>query len=218
MDDIEVILVDDHVIVRDGLKAVIERKAKDIKVVGEASNGDELLKMARRSSPDVYVMDISMPVLNGIETTRRVIKRFPKSRIIILSVHDEKNFVEKALKAGAKGYILKESATEEVIHAIREVHKDRFYLSPKVSKFIVKGFLGKRNHYEQHEEMVVLTEREREVLQLIAEGFSSKEIAGKLKLSLNTVHVHRNHLLQKLDVHKQADLIRYALKEGIASL
>jgi DNA-binding NarL/FixJ family response regulator len=126
--------------------------------------------------------------------------------------------VEKSLKCGAKGYLLKDYATEEVVRAIREVYKRRVFLSPNVSKYIVQGFLGKRYSYKQNEKMVDLTRREREILQLIAEGFTNKEISVRLNISLNTAHVHRNNIMQKLDIHKQADLIRYAIREGITKL
>ena len=215
---IEVILADDHVIVREGIKAAIEGQAKDIEIIAEASNGEEVLNMAKNNPADIYVLDIAMPILNGIETSARLIKMDPKSRVIILSVHDEKIFVENALRSGAKGYILKESQTSEVIHAIRQVYRNRFYLCPAVSKYIVKGFLGKKNNYGSLEKTVELTQREREILQLVSEGFSNKEIAKRLRLSLNTVHVHRNNIMFKLDIHKQAGLIRYALKEGICQI
>ena len=215
---IEVILADDHAVVRDGIKAVVERKGQDIKIVGEASNGKEVLEMAKSKPADVYVLDVAMPILNGIETTERLRKIDKNCKIIILSVHDDRSFVEKALKYGAHGYILKESATEEIIQAIREVYTDKYFLSPKISKFIVDGYLGKRYHYEPNKNVIDLTKREREILQLIAEGFTNKEIATQLKLSLNTVHVHRNNLMKKLGIHRQADLVRYALKEGITHL
>jgi DNA-binding NarL/FixJ family response regulator len=215
---IEVILADDHAIVREGIKAAMETKTRDISIVGEASSGDEVLKMAKNIPADVYILDISMPILNGIETSLRLLKRYPKSKIIILSVHDEKNFVEKALKCGAKGYILKECAIEELIRGIRDVYSNKVYLCSKISKIIVQGFLGKRRNYESGEKTTELTEREREILQLIAEGFSNKEMAMRLGLSLNTVHVHRNNIIRKLDIHRQAELVRYALKEGISEL
>ncbi|MCK4395702.1 response regulator transcription factor [candidate division WOR-3 bacterium] len=215
---IKVILADDHPVVRDGIKFIINRKGTDIAIIGEASNGSEVLDMAKEDPADVYVIDISMPILNGIETTERLIKLEPQSKVIILSIHDSRIFVEKALKSGARGYILKESVTEEVINAIREVYKGRFFLSPGVSKFVVQGFLGKRHGYKKYQKIVSLTRREREILQLIAEGFTNKETARKLNLSLNTVHVHRKNIMEKLDIHKQADLIRYALKEGISNL
>lgn len=215
---IKVILADDHPVVRDGIKFIINRKGTDIAIIGEASNGSEVLDMAKEDPADVYVLDISMPILNGIETTERLIKLEPQSKVIILSIHDSRIFVEKALKSGARGYILKESVTEEVINAISEVYRGRFFLSPGVSKFVVQGFLGKKHGYKKYQKIVSLTRREREILQLIAEGFTNKETARKLNLSLNTVHVHRKNIMEKLDIHKQADLIRYALKEGISNL
>ena len=215
---IKVLLADDHPVVRDGLRSVIDKKAEDIKIIGEASNGNDVLEMSKKNQVDIYVLDISMPILNGIETTDRLIKMNPDSKIIILSIHDSHIFVEKALKSGARGYILKESATEEVIHAIREVYKGRFFLSPAISKFIVKGFIGKMQGYRRYEKPVNLTQREREILQLIAESFTNKETARKLNISLYTVQVHRRNIMQKLGIHKHADLIRYAIKEGISKL
>lgn len=215
---IKVLLTDDHPIVRYGLKSAIERNCKDIKVVGEASNGKEVLEIAKEKHVDIYILDISMPILNGIETAMRLRKVDPKSKVIILSIHDKRVFVERALKSGARGYILKESATEEVIRAIREVHMGRFYLSPAISSFIVNGFLSKVHGPTISEEIVNLTKREREILKFIAEGFTNKEIARKIDLSLYTVHVHRKNIMQKLDIHKRADLVRYAIKEGISKL
>lgn len=215
---IRVIIADDHSVAREGVKAVIGREGKDIEVIGEASNGNDALKMAKNNPADIYILDISMPILNGIETTHRLIKMNPKSKIIILSIHDNRTFVEKALKYGAKGYVLKENAIEEIIQAIRQVYSNGFFLSPKVSKFIVQGFLGKRYNYAEYKKTVHLTQKEREILQLIAEGFINKEMARQLNLSLNTVHVHRNNIMRKLDIHRQANLVRYALKEGISQL
>jgi len=215
---IEVIIGDDHNIVREGIKEVIERKAKDIKVIGEASNGNEILNLAKTKPADVYIIDITMPILNGIETTDRLVRMNPKSKIIILSMHNNRNLIEKAFKYGAKGYILKESDVEEVIHAIREVYMNRFFLSSKISKFVVHSFLGKKHSSKAVKILGQLTRREREILQLIGEGFDDKEIAIKLNVSLHTAHAHRKSIMRKLDIHKQADLIRYALKEGICKL
>ncbi|TES94450.1 MAG: response regulator transcription factor [Candidatus Cloacimonadota bacterium] len=215
---IRVILADDHPVVRDGIKSIVDRRGTNIEIIGEVSNGKELLEMAKENPADVYVIDITMPILNGLETTKRLIKMEPRSKVIILSIHDSRIFVEKALESGAKGYVLKEDTTEDVIHAIQEVYSGRFFLSPGVSKFVVHGFLGKIHGYKRYKKIVNITKREREILQLIAEGFTNKEIASKLKRSLNTVHVHRNNIMQKLDIHKQADLIRFAIKEGISKL
>jgi DNA-binding NarL/FixJ family response regulator len=177
-----------------------------------------VLEFARKNPVDVYILDISMPILNGIETTIKLIKTNPDNRIIILSIHDSRSFVEKALYCGARGYLLKVNAVDDVIHAIHEVHKGRFFLSSSISKYIVNGFLSDLQKREINENLVRLTGREREVLQLIAEGFTNKEIASNLNLALNTVHVHRKNIMQKLDIHKHAGLIRYAIKEGIIKL
>jgi len=215
---ITVMIADDHPIVRDGIKSIVEREAHNIKIIAEVSNGKEVLKIAKENPADIYIIDISMPILNGIETTERLLGLEPNSKVIILSIHDSRIFVEKALKSGARGYILKEDATETIIQAIKDIHNGKYYLSPGVSKYIVHGFLGKLSRHRKHKEIVCLTKREREIIQLIAEGFTNKDIARKLNISLNTAHVHRNNIMQKLDIHKQADLIRYAIKEGISNL
>lgn len=215
---IKVVLADDHAVVREGIKAILERKGKDIVITGEVSNGKEVIEIAKTNPADVYIIDISMPILNGIETTDRLLKMDPHNKVVILSMHDERSFVEKAFRYGARGYLLKECATEEVIHAIHEVYQGQYYISPKISKFIIQGFLNERSNSISGEKEKSLTRREREVLQLIAEGFSNKEIAKQLKISLNTAHIHRNNIMRKLDIHKQADLVRYAIKEGLTSL
>jgi two-component system response regulator NreC len=215
---IKVILADDHAVVRDGVKAVIERKGKDIKIIGEAASGKDVLMMAKRSPADVYVLDISMPELNGIETTDRLKKLNPENKIIILSMHDGLAYVEKALQAGAEGYILKKGATEEVIHAIREVYKGERYLSPRVAKYVIQGFLENKRDANSDKPFSRLTRREREVLQLIAEGLSTKEIARNLDISTNTAHVHSNNIMQKINIHNRTELAHYALKEGVIYL
>lgn len=215
---IKVILADDHAVVRDGVKAVIERKGKDIKIIGEAASGKDVLMMAKRSPADVYVLDISMPELNGIETTDRLKKLNPENKIIILSMHDGLAYVEKALQAGAEGYILKKGATEEVIYAIREVYKGERYLSPRVAKYVIQGFLENKRDANSDKPFSRLTRREREVLQLIAEGLSTKEIARNLDISTNTAHVHSNNIMQKINIHNRTELAHYALKEGVIYL
>ncbi|MFA5161987.1 MAG: response regulator transcription factor [Elusimicrobiales bacterium] len=216
---IKLAIADDHSVVRDGIRAALERKAPDITITGEASNGKELLDMVQANPDlaDVFLIDISMPLLNGVETTRRLLRTRSKSKVVMLSMHDDSPSVEKALKAGARGFIVKLSNSDEIIQAVREVNAGRFYLCPKVSKYVVQGFLG-QGPMPAPSSLPTLTPKEREVLQLIAEGYSSKEIAAEFGLSLNTVHVHRNNIMRKLDIHKQAELIRYALKEGITHL
>jgi two-component system response regulator NreC len=216
--NIKVIVGDDHTLVRDGIRAVIDNMGEEIEIVGEASNGKEVLEMAKKTPADVYILDISMPILNGIETIDRLIKMNPRNKIIILSMHDDKTLVEKSLKSGAKGYLLKKNSAEEMIDAIREVHAGKFFLSPDISKYIVQGFLGKGSDERYYRGGPGLTRREREILQLIAEGSTNKDVARELSLSINTVNFHRKNMMKKLDIHNQADLVRYALKEGISEL
>jgi len=216
---IRVIIADDHPVVRDGLRLTIERSTKDIVVVGEASDGMEVLRMARTTPTDVYILDITMPNMNGIETARELLKRSPTSKIIILSLHDTKAMVEEALAAGAQGYLTKEMATRNVVEAVTEVHAGRCYLCPKIAHFVVEaGLMGKKRLRKRGVITAILTGQERKVLQLIAEGHSNKEIAALLDLSVNTVRVHRNSVMVKLNIHKQAALVRYAIKAGIAKL
>jgi len=215
---IKVLIADDHPLVREGLRHIINKSSSIMEIIAEASNGEEVLNIARKRRVDVFILDIGMPVLNGIETTARLKAMNSENKVIILSVHDSQTLVDRALKNGARGYILKDNAPEEVIQAIQEVHKGRFFLSPTVTKFIVDGFINRLNRRRGDETTVLLTSREKEILQLISEGFTNKEIAAKLHLSLNTVNVHRKNLMNKLGMHKHADLIRYAIKEGISKL
>ncbi|MGA2748200.1 MAG: response regulator transcription factor [Verrucomicrobiota bacterium] len=216
---IRVIIADDHPLVRDGLRLAIERSGKNITIVGEASDGMEVLEFARTKPSDVFVLDITMPKLNGIETTRELLKKSPNAKIIILSLHDTRAIVEEALTAGARGFLTKETVTRTVVDAVAEVHAGRIYLCPAIAHFIVEaGFLGKRKLSGRGGARVELTGQERKVLQLIAEGHSTKEIAAMLDVSVNTIHAHRNQVMAKLNIHKQADLIRYAIKAGIAKL
>jgi two-component system, NarL family, response regulator NreC len=209
---IKVILADDHSIVRDGIKAVVEKKGDSIQIIGEAANGLEVLKLASAKPADVYVLDISMPHLNGIETACRLLARDPQAKIIMLSMHDDRTFVERSLRSGAKGYILKETATLEIVEGIHEVHMGRYYLTPKISSYLVEYFLEKE---PEQQAVSVLSSRERGILQMYAEGATSKEIAAQLELSLHTIHVHKNNIMKKLNIHRQADMIKFALKEGI---
>ena len=218
---IRVVIADDHPVVRDGLRLTIERSGKDIVVVGEASDGMEVLAMAKgRTTPaDVFILDIIMPNLNGIETARELLKESPAAKVIILSLHDTKGMVEEALAAGARGYLTKEMATRNVVEAVTEVHAGRYYLCPMIAHFVVEaGLMVKKVSRKRGGAPVTLTGQERKVLQLIAEGHSNKEIAAMLDLSVSTIHNHRNSVMAKLNLHKQADLVHYAIKAGIAKL
>ncbi len=216
--NINVVLADDHHLVREGLKSLLQRLSPDIRVVGEASNGKEAFELAKKGIAELFVFDIGMPVLNGIEATAKVTKLSKKNKVIILSMYDDRTFLEKALKSGAKGYILKDGAGDELIYAIQEVSKGRYFISPKLSRYMVNGFVRKGLKRPGPDARDPLSAKEKEVLQLIAEGRSDKEIASHMKISANTVHVHRTNIMHKLDLHKQTDLVRYALKEGLTQL
>jgi DNA-binding NarL/FixJ family response regulator len=216
---IRVVIADDHPVVRDGLQMAIQRSAKDVIVAGEASDGNGVLKIAGTMPVDVFILDITMPNLNGIETTRQLLKSFPRAKIVMLSLHDTRVMVEEALALGARGFLTKEMATRTVVDAVSEVYAGRFYICPSITHFVVEGrLLGKKVSRKRGATAVTLTGRERMVLQLIAEGSSSKEVAAKLGLSGNTIHSHRSHVMAKLNLHKQSDLIHYAIKAGIAKL
>lgn len=216
---IRVIIADDHAVIRDGIKAALAGKENDIEIVAEACNGKELLDTADHTPADVYIIDISMPVLNGIEATERLLRKQPNAMVVMLSMHDSANFLDKCIKAGARGYLVKENAIDEILQAIREVHMGRFYVCSQMAGHLVQSFLSNdKSDNQAPSKMNDLTPREREVLQLVAEGHTTKDIAHELDLSVNTVHVHKNNIMRKLDIHKQADLIRFALKEGISEL
>ncbi|HCS47957.1 MAG TPA: DNA-binding response regulator [Candidatus Aminicenantes bacterium] len=212
---IRIILADNHPVVREGLRSAIEKRGgEEIRIVGEASTGKEVLEMSQKSPADVYILDVSMPELNGIDTAERLIQADPACKIIILSIYDSRIFVEKAFRCGVRGYILKESATDEMIQGIQEVHRGRFFLSPVIAKYIVNGFIGRMLHRDASDKEAALTNREKEVLQLIAEGYTNQGIANELYISVKTVEAHKAHIMAKLHARNRTDLIRYALRKG----
>ena len=216
---IRVVIADDHPVVRDGLRLAIERRAKDIVIAGEASNGMEVLEVARKNPTDVLILDITMPGMNGIETAGELLRRQPRAKVIMLSLHDTRAMVEESLSAGARGFLTKETATRNVVDAIMEVHAGGFFLCPSIAHYVVESSLvGKKVPPKRGAAGVALTQQERKVLQFIAEGQSTKEIAALLGVSFNTVHSHRSHVMAKLGLHKQSDLVHYAIKAGIAKL
>lgn len=216
---VRVIIADDHPVVRDGLRFSIERSKAGIEVVGEATNGQEVLELVERGiTADVYILDVTMPLLNGIEAMRELLRRQPGAKVIVLSFHGTRAMVEEALDSGAQGYLTKEAASRSVVDAIGEVNAGRCFLSPDVAHFVVERFVNRGRRSTAGGRSASLTGQERKVLQLIAEGHTNKEIASDLGLAVNTVHAHRTNLMAKLDLHKQADLVRYAIKEGIAKL
>lgn len=213
---IAVLLADDHKIIREGLRALLE-KEREVEVVGEAENGHRALEMAQELSPHVVVMDISMPDLNGIEATRKLVRAQPLTKVIALSVHSDKRFVSRMFKAGASGYLLKDCAFDELVSAIKQVAGGRFYVSPGVGGAMVQDYV-KALESSESAAYALLSPREREVLQLLAEGMPTKEIASHLHVSVKTIETHRQHIMEKLDAHSVAELTKYAIREGLTSL
>lgn len=216
MQKIRVLIVDDHTIVRDGITALLAI-AGDIEVVGEAENGLEALKMVRELLPDVVLMDISMPVMDGLESTRRINKEFPRIKVLVLTQHDDKEYVFPVIEAGASGFISKVAASSELVAGIRAVSQGDSYLSPSVARLLVEdyqqgGIHLKSNPYEG------LTDREREVLKLAAEGHTTQEIADILVVSKKTIEGHKTNLMAKLGIRNRTELIKYALRKGITTI
>jgi DNA-binding NarL/FixJ family response regulator len=213
---ISILLVDDHKIMRAGLRALIE-KEKDLKVVGETADGRRAVELARDLSPEVIIMDISMNNLNGIDATRQITAAFPDVKVLALSMHSDEHFVAGMLEAGASGYLLKDCAVEELSLAIRTAVSGNTYLSPPISKVVIRDYVGRLAKgilSPSH----LLTSKEREILQLLAEGKTSKEISYSLNLSARTVEAHRREMMDKLDIHSVAELTKYAVRKGITDL
>jgi DNA-binding NarL/FixJ family response regulator len=214
MSALRVVLADDHALVRAGLRVLLE-KLPDLEVVGEAGNGRETLEMVKELTPDIVLLDISMAELGGLEVLPRIISEFPSTKVLILSGYANEEYVLRALRCGAAGYLVKDAAAEELGLAIKAVTQDQTYLSPSVSRTVVESYLqraeGEVGPYQR------LTDRQREILQLIAEGKNTKEIAHLLKISVKTAEAHRLQLMNRLDIHDVAGLVRYAIRTGLIS-
>ncbi len=214
MSTLRVVLADDHALVRAGIRALLE-KLPGVEVVGEAGNGRETLEMVKRLKPNIVLLDVSMTELGGLEALPRIVVEFPTTKVLILSGHGNEEYVLRALHCGAAGYLLKDAAAEELGLAVKAVAQDQTFLSPSVSRTVVENYLqratGGDGPYEQ------LTDRQREVLQLIAEGKNTKEIADLLKISVKTAEAHRLQLMNRLDIHDVAGLVRYAIRTGLIS-
>jgi len=214
---IAVFIADDHTVVRDGLRLLIETQS-DMKVVSEASNGREAARQVLHANPDVVIMDLAMPELNGVEATRQIREKCPATKVIILSMHSSSEHIFQALKAGAHGYLLKESAGMEVISAIRVVHSGKRYLSEKIGDVMIDEYIHNREVVETGSPLSKLSTREREILQLVVEGKSSIEIAQTLFISPKTVETYRSRLMQKLGISDLPGLIKFSIQHGITSL
>ena len=212
---IKIILADDHRIVREGIRSLLE-KSDNLEVIAEAENGREAVQMAKELSPDVILMDIAMPLLNGLEATLQIKRDCPDVKVLALTIHEDEEYIRQMLASGAMGYITKYAATDELVQAVETVFKGEMVLSPAITRLVVEDYL--RWADVQQENPDKLTPREREVLQLIAEGHKNKEISDILKISIKTVKAHRNNLMQKLDLHSQGELIRYAIQKKIIEL
>jgi RNA polymerase sigma factor (sigma-70 family) len=216
MSQVRIFLADDHTVIRAGIRLVLERQP-DLHVVGEASDGRETVNAIERLHPDVVVMDISMPSLNGIEATRQILANGVAVSIVVLSMHADEEYVLRALKAGARGYLLKESAEADLIAAVRAVVSGKSFFSPAVSRLLVEDYVRQLQDRDIEDSYELLTTREREILQLVAEGKSNKDIANLLNLSVYTVETHRSNIMEKLNLHGVPELILYAVRKGVIS-
>lgn len=212
---IRVLLADDHAIVRDGISAVVAR-CKDIEIVGQVVDGKQAIDAVARLHPDVVLMDITMPVMNGLEATREIRKQFPATRVLVLTQHENKEYIMPLLQAGAVGYISKRARAQEVLQAIRTVHTTGAYLPPEIASRVVTALAESQDANVTHS--ILLTEREIQIVRLIAEGLSSRQIAERLSISVKTVDTHRSNIMEKLGVRNSAELIKYAIREGILSV
>jgi two-component system, NarL family, response regulator NreC len=208
---IRVLLADDHKILRKGVRLLIESQP-DMEVVGEAKTGKEAIEQARTLTPDIAVMDVSMPELNGIESTRQICDELPHTKVLALSMHKDSVYVREILRAGARGYLVKDSEDDDLLKAIRSVHRGEAFLSPAISDAVLTDY---RKHVSNPVDL--LTSREREILMLVAEGKTNKEIAGVLNLSVYTVESHRGSVMEKLNLHNAGDIVRFAIRNGLIS-
>ncbi len=214
MSQIRILLADDHTVIRRGLRALLERQTGFV-VVAEAADGREAVDAAAAQNPDVAVIDIGMPNLNGIEAATRITEKCPQTAVVILSMHADEGYVLRALKSGARGYLLKDSPEEDLINAIRAVHRGKAFFSPEVSKMLAEDYMRQMRQRGVEDSYELLTPREREILQMLGEGNSNKDVATKLNLSLHTVETHRGNILEKLNLHSTAEMILYAVRKGI---
>jgi two-component system response regulator NreC len=216
MDRIRVLLADDHTILRDGIRSLLEDQP-DMLVVGEAEDGHAAVRMACELKPDVVLMDIAMPLLNGLEAARRIKRDCPQARVLILSMHENEEYIRQALASGAMGYILKDAAAHDLLGAIRSVHAGEAVLSPAITRLVIEDYL-RWGDLGAADLTNGLSPREREVLQLIAEGYTNKQIAEILSISIKTVQAHRANIMSKLDLHDRSELIKYAIRKKIIEI
>ncbi|HCI82767.1 MAG TPA: DNA-binding response regulator [Ktedonobacter sp.] len=214
MQKIRILLADDHTILRAGLRMMLNAQP-DMEVVGEAQDGRQAIAEVQRLQPDVVLMDITMPDMNGIDATRQIKRMLPETKVLVLTMHENDEYVFQALRAGAAGYMLKEAADTDLISALRIIQSGQFYLSPMAQSVMVGDYLQRVRTGEEKDSYSSLTEREREILKLVAEGFTNNQIAEKLVISPKTVDTHRTHVMDKLNLHSRAELVKYAMRRGL---
>lgn len=217
MQRIKVLIADDHTLVREGIRSLLSNYS-DVEVVGEATNGREAMDKTRSLHPDIVLMDIAMPGLGGLEATLEIRSSFPGTRVLVLTQYDNREYVYRFLKAGASGYVLKKAASTDLVAAIRAVYQGGSFLYPEVAQTVIDGFIGKAASDLAEDPYEKLTDREKQVLKLIAEGLSNKEIADTLCVSVKTVMGHRTHLMEKLDLHSKTELVKFAIRKGLIEL
>lgn len=217
MQKIKVLIVDDHTLVRDGIRALLALVA-DINVVGEAANGKEALEKVKKLAPDVVLMDLAMPIMSGLEATRRIRKRFPGTKVLALTQYEDREYIVPTIEAGARGFVSKTAAFSELASAIQAVYQGGSFLSPMAAAAVVEECQQKVTIEGEKDPYQNLTDREREMLKLVAEGYTAKEIADMLVISLRTVETHKTNLMKKLNIHNKADLIRFAIRKGIITI
>ena len=216
MDKIRILLADDHTILREGIRSLLEDEP-DMVVIGEAEDGHTAVKLVKQLDPDIVLMDIAMPLLNGIEATRQIKRDKPRTKVLILTMHENEEYIRQLLAVGAAGYILKDAAARELLGAIRAVHRGEAVLSPAITRLVIEDYL-RWGDLQPENDSSGLSPREREVLQLVAEGYTNKQIAEILSISIKTVQTHRLNMMSKLDLHDRGELIKYAIQKKIIEI
>lgn len=214
MGKIKILIVDDHSILREGIRVLLE-SCGEMEVVGEAADGKEAIEKSRKLEPDLVLMDIAMPGLGGLEATLEIRKTCPKTRVLVLTQYDNKEYIYRFLKAGASGYVLKKAVSAELISAIHAVHRGSSFLSPDVAPAVIEGYIQKKDKELEEDPYEGLTYREKQVLKLIAEGYTNKQIADMLYMSVKTVMGHRTHVMEKLNIHSRTELVKFAIRKGL---
>lgn len=218
MPNISVLLAEDHHVVREGISSLLSME-KDINIIGEAKDGDDAVKMAKDLCPDIVIIDVTMPILNGIDAVKQIKRHLPETKVLILTIHTNEQYINEAFSAGVSGYLLKDTTCEDLVDAIRKVHKGGdMVLSPSISRLVINAYASQAHSEKEVDSLKLLTEREIQILRLIADGKTNKAIAGCLSISKCTVNSHRAHIMQKIKIHDTAGLVRYSIEKGLTEI